>query len=132
MRLRAARYAALCEYLPLACCGDPHSDGRRRNAAEVPAAPRRHWRGHRHPARREHILQRLSRADCLQPARCSTRVLRLGAGCAHPERLRDHKIEAIATRGTEIMNDQFVLGISAFYHDSAAALLRNGEIVAAG
>ena len=31
-----------------------------------------------------------------------------------------------------MMNDQFVLGISAFYHDSAACLLRNGEIVAAG
>ncbi|HQX82503.1 MAG TPA: carbamoyltransferase [Vicinamibacterales bacterium] len=30
------------------------------------------------------------------------------------------------------MTDQYVLGISAFYHDSAAALLRNGEIVAAG
>jgi len=29
------------------------------------------------------------------------------------------------------MTDQYVLGISAFYHDSAAALLRNGEIVAA-
>ena len=29
------------------------------------------------------------------------------------------------------MKDQFVLGISAFYHDSAACLLRNGEIVAA-
>ena len=29
------------------------------------------------------------------------------------------------------MNDKFVLGISAFYHDSAACLLRNGEIVAA-
>ncbi len=26
----------------------------------------------------------------------------------------------------------FVLGVSAFYHDSAAALIRNGEIVAAG
>jgi carbamoyltransferase len=30
------------------------------------------------------------------------------------------------------MNNQFVLGISAFYHDSAAALLKNGEIIAAG
>ena len=30
------------------------------------------------------------------------------------------------------MSDEFILGISAFYHDSAAALLRNGEIVAAG
>jgi carbamoyltransferase len=29
------------------------------------------------------------------------------------------------------MPDEFILGISAFYHDSAAALLRNGEIVAA-
>ncbi|MGE0463566.1 MAG: carbamoyltransferase N-terminal domain-containing protein [Vicinamibacterales bacterium] len=29
------------------------------------------------------------------------------------------------------MSDQYVLGISAFYHDSAACLLRNGEIVAA-
>src|SRR3954471_8555363 len=29
------------------------------------------------------------------------------------------------------MTDQYVLGISAFYHDSAACLLRNGEIVAA-
>ena len=29
------------------------------------------------------------------------------------------------------MRDQFVLGISAFYHDSAACLLRDGEIVAA-
>ena len=29
------------------------------------------------------------------------------------------------------MADRYVLGISAFYHDSAAALLRNGEIVAA-
>jgi carbamoyltransferase len=29
------------------------------------------------------------------------------------------------------MKDQFVLGISAFYHDSAACLLRNGDIVAA-
>jgi carbamoyltransferase len=30
------------------------------------------------------------------------------------------------------MSDQYILGISAFYHDSAACLLRNGEIVAAG
>ena len=30
------------------------------------------------------------------------------------------------------MSDELILGISAFYHDSAAALLRNGEIVAAG
>ena len=30
------------------------------------------------------------------------------------------------------MAPQYVLGISAFYHDSAAALLRDGEIVAAG
>ncbi len=30
------------------------------------------------------------------------------------------------------MRDEYVLGISAFYHDSAACLLRNGEIVAAG
>jgi carbamoyltransferase len=30
------------------------------------------------------------------------------------------------------MTDRFTLGISAFYHDSAACLLRNGEIVAAG
>ena len=29
------------------------------------------------------------------------------------------------------MSDQYILGISAFYHDSAAALLKNGEIVAA-
>ena len=29
------------------------------------------------------------------------------------------------------MADNYILGISAFYHDSAAALLRNGEIVAA-
>ena len=29
------------------------------------------------------------------------------------------------------MSDQYILGISAFYHDSAACLLRNGEIVAA-
>src|SRR5262245_34570288 len=29
------------------------------------------------------------------------------------------------------MSEQYILGISAFYHDSAAALLRNGEIVAA-
>jgi carbamoyltransferase len=29
------------------------------------------------------------------------------------------------------MSDRFTLGISAFYHDSAACLLRNGEIVAA-
>jgi carbamoyltransferase len=29
------------------------------------------------------------------------------------------------------MRDQFVLGISAFYHDSAACLLRDGEIIAA-
>jgi carbamoyltransferase len=29
------------------------------------------------------------------------------------------------------MSDRFILGISAFYHDSAACLLRNGEIVAA-
>src|SRR5688572_22056053 len=29
------------------------------------------------------------------------------------------------------MPSQYVLGISAFYHDSAAALLRDGEIVAA-
>ena len=26
----------------------------------------------------------------------------------------------------------YVLGLSAYYHDSAAALLRDGEIVAAG
>jgi carbamoyltransferase len=30
------------------------------------------------------------------------------------------------------MNDRYILGISAFYHDSAACLLRNGDIVAAG
>ena len=29
------------------------------------------------------------------------------------------------------MSDQYILGISAYHHDSAAALLRNGEIVAA-
>lgn len=29
------------------------------------------------------------------------------------------------------MSDQYILGISAFYHDSAACLLENGEIVAA-
>src|SRR5215211_1611548 len=29
------------------------------------------------------------------------------------------------------VTDQYVLGVSAFYHDSAACLLRNGEIVAA-
>ena len=29
------------------------------------------------------------------------------------------------------MKDCYVLGISAFYHDSACALLKNGEIVAA-
>jgi carbamoyltransferase len=30
------------------------------------------------------------------------------------------------------MSEQYILGISAFYHDSAACLLRNGAIVAAG
>jgi carbamoyltransferase len=30
------------------------------------------------------------------------------------------------------MRDSYILGISAFYHDSAAALLKNGEIIAAG
>ena len=30
------------------------------------------------------------------------------------------------------MSEKYILGISAFYHDSAACLLRNGEIVAAG
>ena len=30
------------------------------------------------------------------------------------------------------MKDRYILGISAFYHDSAACLLRDGEIVAAG
>jgi carbamoyltransferase len=30
------------------------------------------------------------------------------------------------------MRDQYILGISAFYHDSATALLKNGEVVAAG
>ncbi len=30
------------------------------------------------------------------------------------------------------MSDKYILGISAFYHDSAACLLRDGEIVAAG
>jgi len=29
------------------------------------------------------------------------------------------------------MESQFILGISAFYHDSAACLLRDGEIIAA-
>ncbi len=29
------------------------------------------------------------------------------------------------------MPDQYILGLSAFYHDSAAALLKNGQIVAA-
>ena len=29
------------------------------------------------------------------------------------------------------MTDRYVLGLSAYYHDSAACLLRNGEIVAA-
>ena len=28
-------------------------------------------------------------------------------------------------------NNEYILGISAYYHDSAAAILRNGEIVAA-
>ncbi len=30
------------------------------------------------------------------------------------------------------MSDKYILGISAYYHDSAAALLKNGEVVAAG
>jgi len=30
------------------------------------------------------------------------------------------------------MSDKYILGISAFYHDSAACLLRGTEIVAAG
>ena len=30
------------------------------------------------------------------------------------------------------MTDRYILGLSAYYHDSAACLLRNGEIVAAG
>ena len=30
------------------------------------------------------------------------------------------------------MSNLYTLGISAFYHDSAAAILKNGEIVAAG
>jgi carbamoyltransferase len=29
------------------------------------------------------------------------------------------------------MSDRYVLGISAFYHDSAAAILKNGKVVAA-
>ena len=29
------------------------------------------------------------------------------------------------------MEDRYILGISAFYHDSAAALVKNGEIIAA-
>ena len=29
------------------------------------------------------------------------------------------------------MSDTWILGVSAFYHDSAACLVRNGEIVAA-
>lgn len=29
------------------------------------------------------------------------------------------------------MADTYILGISAFYHDSAACLLRNGDIIAA-
>src|SRR5215213_2069394 len=29
------------------------------------------------------------------------------------------------------MSDRYILGISAFYHDSAAALLKNGEVIAA-
>src|SRR6185503_8905881 len=33
---------------------------------------------------------------------------------------------------TAIMSHEYILGISAFYHDSAAALLKDGEIVAAG
>jgi carbamoyltransferase len=33
---------------------------------------------------------------------------------------------------TSMQKDQYILGISAFYHDSAACLLRNAEIVAAG
>ncbi len=32
---------------------------------------------------------------------------------------------------SEIPNPKFILGISAFYHDSAACLLRDGAIVAA-
>src|SRR5688572_24985550 len=30
------------------------------------------------------------------------------------------------------MASQYILGVSAFYHDSAACLLRDGEIIAAG
>ena len=30
-----------------------------------------------------------------------------------------------------LSNDNFILGISAFYHDSAAALIKNGEIISA-
>ena len=29
------------------------------------------------------------------------------------------------------MQDKYILGISAYYHDSAACLLKNGEIIAA-
>src|SRR4029077_10888416 len=34
-------------------------------------------------------------------------------------------------RLTDQMAQEFILGISAFYHDSAAAILRDGEILAA-
>lgn len=38
---------------------------------------------------------------------------------------------SISQAARTTMNDTYILGIAAFYHDSAAALLKNGEVVAA-
>ena len=77
---------------------------------------------------RQHIFQWLSRAHRVQPARCGPRVLRIRSGHARPERIRADQVAS----GSSLMSDQYILGISAFYHDSAACLLKNGEIIAAG
>ena len=82
----------------------------------------------------EHVVQRLSRADRLHSARRRARVLRVRARRARPRSLRPDQVVGSAGRRhcqRVHMSDKYILGISAFYHDSAACLLRDGEIVAA-
>ena len=51
-----------------------------------------------------------------------------GVGDLAPKRVRPSATE----KGVRLTHpSQYILGISAFYHDSAACLLRDGEIVAA-
>ena len=72
------------------------------------------------------FARRLVRFDPLHIHRAPTSLWRAGAS---GQVLGGHKVGS--TRNGEQGKARFVLGLSAFYHDSAAALLKDGEIVAA-